>query len=191
MDALYIHPAKQEADARYDEFAASKTYPIMPVGVLGLCNQLTTEGWSVRGLNLPLELVIQPTFSLRDWLADQGRPRLVLIDLHWYEHSFGALDVARVCKAVHPDVPVLVGGLTASCFAKEILLASRRWTSSFAETPSCPSSTSPARFAMGQPTRTLLGGSPICRTAGTAPWSRTPGRTWRVPPTWISWTSSA
>jgi len=121
MDALYIHPAKQEVDARYDEYVASKTYPVIPVGAVGLANLLLAEGWSVRGLNLPLELLLRPTFSLRDWLARQGRPRLVMVDLHWYEHSFGALDVARAAKSVYPDVPVVIGGLTASRFAREIL----------------------------------------------------------------------
>lgn len=122
-DALYLHPAKQEADARYDEYVASNPYPMMPVGVVGLANTLRKEGWSVRGLNLPLALMLKPTFSLREWLSRQGRPRLVMLDLHWYEHSLGALDAARAAKEVYPDVPVLLGGLTASGYARDILNA--------------------------------------------------------------------
>ena len=120
-DILYVHPAKQEVDARYDEYVASPTYPLIPVGVVGLANMLIGEGWALRGLNLPLELLMRPRFNLREWLAAQGQPRLVMVDLHWYEHSFGALDVARASKSVYPNVPVVLGGLTASRFARSIL----------------------------------------------------------------------
>ena len=55
------------------------------------------------------------------WLRRQGDVRLVMIDLHWYEHAYGAMDVMRACKHVWPDVPVLLGGLTVSRFAEEIM----------------------------------------------------------------------
>ena len=122
MDILYLHPAKQEADARYDKYVSSSSYPFIPVGVVGLVNLLRSQGWQVQGLNLPMELTMQPGFSLRDWLAEQPQPaRLVMIDLHWYEHCFGALDAAGVVKAVWPQTPIVIGGLTTSNFAEEIL----------------------------------------------------------------------
>jgi hypothetical protein len=121
MDILYIHPAKQEVSARYDKFVSSPPYPFIPVGVVGLVNMLRNQGWNVVGINLPLELTLQPAFNLRRWLTTQPRPRMVLIDLHWYEHSFGAMDVARAVKSIWPSTPVVIGGLTASNFAEEIL----------------------------------------------------------------------
>lgn len=36
MDILYIHPAKQEVDARYDQYKACAPYLFIPVGVTGL-----------------------------------------------------------------------------------------------------------------------------------------------------------
>lgn len=121
MDILYIHPAKQEVEARYDKFAASSPYPFMPVGVIGFVNLLRSQGWQVTGLNLPLELTLEPTFDLRAWLRSQTAAKLVLIDLHWYEHCFGALEVARAVKEIWPTTPTVIGGLTASNFAEEIL----------------------------------------------------------------------
>jgi len=121
LDVLYIHPAKQEVNFRYDEYVSSPPYLLMPVGVIGLANLLREQGLRVEGLNLPLELVLEPTFNLRSWLEERQPQRLVMIDLHWYEHSFGALDAARLCKEVYPEVPVLLGGITASVFAREIL----------------------------------------------------------------------
>ena len=121
VDVLYIHPAKQEVGFRYDRHTPSPPYLFMPVGVIGLANLLRGQGLKVRGLNLPLELILAPTFNLRAWLKQHKPRKLVMIDLHWYEHSFGALDVARVCKEMYPEVPVLLGGITASIFAREIL----------------------------------------------------------------------
>lgn len=121
MDILYLHPAKQEVDARYDKFAASPPYPFMPVGVIGFVNLLRAQGWQVTGLNLPLELTLDPTFDLRGWLRDQPPAKLVLIDLHWYEHCFGAMETAQAVKQIWPQTPIVIGGLTASNFAEEIL----------------------------------------------------------------------
>jgi radical SAM superfamily enzyme YgiQ (UPF0313 family) len=68
-----------------------------------------------------LELILHPTFHLEEWLGAQTPPRMAMVDLHWYEHSYGAIEVARAVKAVWPHVPVVLGGLTASCFAVEIV----------------------------------------------------------------------
>jgi tRNA A37 methylthiotransferase MiaB len=121
MDILYLHPAKQEVTARYDQYKACAPYPFIPVGVIGMVNLLRKQGWTVEGLNLPLELTLQPTFRLHDWLAARPPAKLVMIDLHWYEHSFGALDAAQAVKTVWPDTPVVIGGLTASHFGEEIM----------------------------------------------------------------------
>jgi len=122
LDILYVHPAKQEVDARYDKFISCSPYPFIPVGVPALVNMLRGDGWTVEGLNLPVELLLQATFDFRGWLRSQSqRPHLVLVDLHWYEHSYGAIEVARAVKAVWPQVPVTLGGLTATRFASEIL----------------------------------------------------------------------
>lgn len=121
MDILYVHPAKQEVDARYDKFKAGSTYPFLPVGIVGLVNLLRGQGWRVAGLNLPLELVLRPTFDFRAWIASQPPAKLVMIDCHWYEHCFGAMEVAATCKQFWPGTPVVIGGLTASNFAEEIL----------------------------------------------------------------------
>ncbi|HXF63281.1 MAG TPA: radical SAM protein, partial [Caldilineaceae bacterium] len=121
MDILYVHPAKQEVDARYDKYVSCAPYPFIPVGVVGLVNLLRSEGWSVQGLNLPMELTRQPGFDFRGWLAAQAPPKMVMVDLHWYEHSFGALEVARAVKTVWPQVKLVIGGLTTTFFAEEIL----------------------------------------------------------------------
>ena len=78
-------------------------------------------GIEVQGINFPLERELNRRFDLRRWLRAQTRARVILIDLHWYEHSYGAISMARFCKEALPDAWVVLGGLTASAFAREIL----------------------------------------------------------------------
>lgn len=121
--ALYIHPAKQAVDL-YDTPARQKfgrPYGLIPMGVPALVNLLCDNGIPVRGVNFPMEKRLNSRFSLRKWLHDHREARMVLIDLHWYEHSYGAINVAQVAKQVLPDAWVILGGLTSSVFAGEIL----------------------------------------------------------------------
>jgi len=121
---IYLHPAKQRVGFPFAKVILSSRlmpYLLMPAGLVGLANLLAGEGIVVRGINYPVECFIKPGFDLVAWLRSVGPPRVILVDLHWFEHSFGAMDIARVCKAVYPDTPLVVGGMTASYFAEQIL----------------------------------------------------------------------
>lgn len=117
---LYIHPAKQGTHFRKNA-DMGRSYGIIPVGVAGLINVLRENGISVRGLNCPLESHLNPNFNLSSWLQAQPQAQIILIDLHWYEHCYGAIDVARQCKKAKPRSWIIMGGLTASGFSQEIL----------------------------------------------------------------------
>ena len=119
-DVLYIHPAKHDVDSGFEDLGY---YFFIPVGVIALLNLLRREGLTVRGVNYPAELMRNRDFRLRPWLAAQSDVKLVLVDLHWYMHSYGAIRVARACKQVLPGAQVALGGITASLFAAEILRA--------------------------------------------------------------------
>ena len=54
----------------------------------------------------------EPAFDLRSWLHAKSPAKLVMIDLHWYEHCFGAIEAARAVKAIWPQTPIVIGGLT-------------------------------------------------------------------------------
>ncbi|MBN1874198.1 MAG: radical SAM protein [Anaerolineae bacterium] len=121
--ALYIHPAKQAVDL-YDTPVRQnfgRPYGLIPMGVPALVNLLCDNDIPVKGINFPLEKKLNSNFNLRKWLADHREARMVLIDLHWYEHSYGAINVAQVVKQVLPDAWVILGGLTSSAFAGEII----------------------------------------------------------------------
>ncbi len=125
-DVVYVHPAKQGVDFYAAQQGArdvqlGRPYGLIPMGVPALVAVLRAQGVEVRGVNYPLERELNRGFDLRRWLRGRRQARVVLIDLHWYEHSYGALSAAEVCKEVLPEAWVVLGGLTASGFAREIL----------------------------------------------------------------------
>ncbi len=117
-DVLYIHPARHAVDSGYQDLGF---YFLIPVGVIGLANMLRSQGYSVRGINYPAEMLRDRSFKLKPWLKEQKGVRLVMVDLHWFEHAFGAISVARACREILPDARVVFGGITASVYASEIL----------------------------------------------------------------------
>ncbi len=122
LEVLYLHPfpyGQRQAEGRAP--AGLPTYPAMPMGALGLCNLLGARGHRVRGLNLPVERMLDPSFVLEGWLLACPEAELVLIDLHWHEHALGALELAASVRAAWPKARVVLGGMSATLFAREIL----------------------------------------------------------------------
>jgi hypothetical protein len=117
---IYIHPAKQ--GLRYRQGAnLGRPYGLIPVGVPAIVNLLRQNNIPVKGIDHSLEVELNKNFSLKNWLLSQHGARVFIIDMHWYEHCFGAIDTAITCKQIHPDAWVVLGGLSASGFANEIL----------------------------------------------------------------------
>jgi radical SAM superfamily enzyme YgiQ (UPF0313 family) len=123
---LYIHPAKQDVDFYTENLAnrqvqMGRPYGLIPLGVPALINVLQDNDIDVLGISYPLEIFQDKTFNIRTWLRSHATTRIILIDMHWYEHTYGAISMAQVCKDVLPDVWVILGGLSASNFAVDIL----------------------------------------------------------------------
>jgi len=92
----------------------------MPVGIIGALNALPQPGVELRGVNIPVELRINPAFSIEDWLVDYD-PHIALVELHWYVHTHGALTLADTIRTTNPRTFIVMGGLTASAFPRDIL----------------------------------------------------------------------
>jgi len=94
----------------------------MPQGLLALGAVLQDGGHQVEVLHLGLELALDPSFELEQEVR-RRRPELVGISLHWHHGSLDALEAAMACRRGGAAFVVL-GGITASLFAREIL---ERW----------------------------------------------------------------
>lgn len=120
VEVLYVHPSKQGLNFTANS-GMGRPYGLIPVGLPALVNLLRQQGIPVRGVSHPLEVQLNPSFNLKKWLASHRRAKVVLIDMHWYEHCFGAVDTARAVKAALPGAYTILGGLSASGFAREII----------------------------------------------------------------------
>jgi radical SAM superfamily enzyme YgiQ (UPF0313 family) len=95
-----------------------------PLGMMVLHDRLEaagfTPGFSNVGRALYTAMEQEKDFDIDDFVAG-FKARGIGIDLQWAVHTPGALDLARVVKANHPDSFVFLGGLTATYFHRELL----------------------------------------------------------------------
>ena len=103
-----------------DLIPSSTVFEMYPLGFLTIASYLQARGLRVRIVNLAVRMMKDRNFSVPTFLRSQ-RPRAVGIDLHWLPHAHGALEVARIVKEIHPDVPVIMGGLSSTYFHQELI----------------------------------------------------------------------
>lgn len=113
-DVLYVHSVREPHTMENSMFA------IMPMGIIGILNGLRAKGIDVMGINLAVEKHVDPDYDLKEALKDIEY-KVILTDLHWYVHSYGAMYVVEQTKAVHPEIPVIVGGYTSTIYPQEIM----------------------------------------------------------------------
>ena len=113
-DILYVHSIKDPFDKDQIKFG------YMPMGIIGILNGLKAKGIKVLGMNQMVELHCNPEFDLAAALSDIDY-KILMTDLHWYEHSFGAMYVVEQSKKVKPHIPTVIGGYTSTIFADEIM----------------------------------------------------------------------
>lgn len=111
LDALFIHAPRFGGNRR--------EVMVLPLGVPALADLLARDGRSVEILHLGIEPEVDPTFSIARAIADL-RPRLALISLHFNPQTRAAIDAARWVRQVAPQTPIVLGGLTATVFAREL-----------------------------------------------------------------------
>ena len=103
-----------------DVVPSSAVFEMYPVGLTSIAARLEREGFNVRIVNLACRMLREPRFDVEAKIRSL-RPVAFGIDLHWLVHAQGALAIAGLVKRLHPDTPVIVGGLSASYFHRELV----------------------------------------------------------------------
>jgi B12-binding domain/radical SAM domain protein len=93
----------------------------VPVGMLSMADYLDRHGYRVMVDNLADRMVDEECFDAEEHIRNSSA-RVYGIDLHFHHHAQGAIEVAQLCKKLHPDSLVVLGGLTATYFHEEIIL---------------------------------------------------------------------
>ena len=104
-----------------DLVPSTPVFEMYPIGLTTLAEYLERYGYRTRIINLAVRMLQNPRFDAESFIASLKSPVLFGIDLHWLPHAHGALEVAKLVKKHHPDVPVVLGGFSSSYFHQEII----------------------------------------------------------------------
>ena len=128
-DVVLIHPPSFYDFRRDIRFPGpiDRTVPnytpafiMFPIGLISMGAYLQDNGFKVKIINLAEKMVTDKDFNVDNFLRGLNS-KIYGVDLHWAVHSQGAVRVAEMCKGHHPDSKVVLGGLTATYFADELV----------------------------------------------------------------------
>jgi len=104
-----------------DVIPSTPVFDMYPLGFVSLSSYLTRKKLKVRIINLAAKMLSNPDYDAEDEIKSL-KSLAFGIDLHWLPHVHGGLEVAKIIKKYHPEVPVIFGGLSATYFHKELIL---------------------------------------------------------------------
>ncbi|MEO8378323.1 MAG: TIGR04190 family B12-binding domain/radical SAM domain protein [Acidobacteriota bacterium] len=127
-DVVLIHPPSvfdfRERPIFYgpisDVIPSSPVFEMYPIGFLTLAAYLRRRGYRVRIVNLALLMMRSRRFDPERFLR-RLRPKLFGIDLHWLPHAHGGPALAALLERIHPEVPIVFGGISATYFHRELI----------------------------------------------------------------------
>ncbi len=103
-----------------DVIPSTAIFEMYPVGFTAMAEYLDRKGFKVRIINLALRMLKSRKYD-PEAVIRTLKPKAFGIDLHWLPHVQGSLKVASICKKLHPDIPVIMGGFSSSYFFRELL----------------------------------------------------------------------
>jgi radical SAM superfamily enzyme YgiQ (UPF0313 family) len=126
MEMLFIHPPARIKNSKHTldaDVGFTDQFVSFPVGFFSMGDKLDRAGFEVKIMNLG-EMIFVKRQSIDYFLEElfaKYEIEVVGIDIHWMIHSAGALATAKSIKKYSPLTKVVIGGITASYFAEEIL----------------------------------------------------------------------
>jgi B12-binding domain/radical SAM domain protein len=103
-----------------DVVPSTPIFEMYPIGFASLSEYLERHGLKVRIINVAMKMLKDKRFDVEK-LIRKNRPKAFGIDLHWTAHVQGALALAEIIKKFHPEIPVILGGFSATYFHEEVL----------------------------------------------------------------------
>jgi B12-binding domain/radical SAM domain protein len=103
-----------------DLVPSDTVFEMYPIGFTTMAEYLERHGHRVSIVNLAVRMLRDQGFDAEKLLAALD-PLAFGIDLHWLPHAHGALEVARLIKTLHPETPVIMGGISASYYHEELI----------------------------------------------------------------------
>ena len=103
-----------------DVVPSSPIFEMYPVGLTSLADYLERHGYGAQIINLAHNMLRDEDYSVEAEIA-RCRSSYVGIDLQWLAHAHGSIEIAKLVKEIHPDVPVILGGMSATYYHDELI----------------------------------------------------------------------
>ena len=103
-----------------DVVPSSPIFEMFPIGLTSIGDYLEQYGLKVKIINIANRMLLNPDFDVEQKLK-RIKTKAFGIDLHWLPHAHGSVELARLVKRLHPDVPVMFGGLSSTYFHDELI----------------------------------------------------------------------
>ncbi|WP_418791383.1 TIGR04190 family B12-binding domain/radical SAM domain protein [Phosphitispora sp. TUW77] len=103
-----------------DVVPSSPTFEMYPVGITSIGETLEHNGFNVQIVNIAYQMLRNEDYDVEKVIAAMN-PVAFGIDLHWLPHVHGSIELAKICKKYHPDIPVIFGGLSSSYYHEELI----------------------------------------------------------------------
>ena len=103
-----------------DLVPSTPVFEMYPIGLTTIAEYLERHGLRVRIVNLAVRMLNSSRFDPEKMIR-QLRPAAFGIDLHWLPHAHGAIEIAKLCKKLHPDIPVMLGGFSSTYYHRELI----------------------------------------------------------------------
>ncbi len=103
-----------------DGVPSTPIFEIYPIGFFSIMEYLERNGMRVRIINLAARMLASDDFDVEKMIRSV-EPKAFGIDLHFLPHAHGSIEIAKICKRYHPDIPVIFGGFSATYFYEELI----------------------------------------------------------------------
>ncbi len=103
-----------------DLVPSTPVFEMYPIGFTTIAEYLERQGFRCRIINLAVRMLEDVHYDVEKTI-EKNDSIVFGIDLHWLPHAHGSIEVARIVKKIHPNRPVLFGGISSTYFHKELI----------------------------------------------------------------------
>ncbi len=103
-----------------DVVPSSPVFEMYPIGLTSIADYLERYGLRVKIINIANRMLMSEKFDVEAKLR-KIKTKAFGIDLHWLPHAHGSIELAKIVKKLHPDTPMIFGGLSATYYQKELI----------------------------------------------------------------------
>ncbi|MCM3726775.1 cobalamin-dependent protein [Neobacillus cucumis] len=103
-----------------DVVPSSPVFEMYPIGLTSIADYLEQYGLKVKIINIANRMLMSDKFDVEAKLR-KIKTKAFGIDLHWLPHAHGSIELAKIVKTLHPETPIIFGGLSATYYHKELI----------------------------------------------------------------------